>query len=43
LWCPCCGRLLRTKPRATKPTRRLFLMKKFKDSQTNIQFLSEKL
>ncbi len=28
LWCPCCGRLLRTKPRATKPQRRLALMRK---------------
>jgi hypothetical protein len=32
LWCPCCGRLLRTKPRATKSTRRLLLMKKAKES-----------
>ncbi len=43
LWCPCCGRLLRTKPRATKLTRRIILMKKSKESQINIQFLSEKL
>ena len=28
LWCPCCGHLLRTKPRATKPKRRLSLMQK---------------
>ena len=27
LHCPCCGRLLRTKPRATKLTRRLSLMR----------------
>ncbi|MFQ5496855.1 MAG: hypothetical protein ACE5DU_03115 [Nitrosopumilus sp.] len=25
LWCPCCGRLLRTKPRARKLKRRLML------------------
>ena len=28
LWCPCCGYLLRTKPRATKPKRRMSLMRK---------------
>jgi hypothetical protein len=28
LWCPCCGYLLRTKPRGTKLKRRLLLMKK---------------
>ena len=28
LWCPCCGRLLRTKARATRPKRRLALMRK---------------
>jgi hypothetical protein len=32
LWCPCCGRLLRTKPRATKLTRRLLLMRKSRES-----------
>jgi len=32
LWCPCCGRLLRTKPRATKSTRRLSLMRKSRES-----------
>ena len=30
LWCPCCGRLLRTKPRA-KSTRRLSLMRKSRE------------
>ena len=28
LWCPCCGYLLRTKPRGTKPKRRKMLMRK---------------
>ena len=28
LWCPCCGRLLRTKPRSTRPKRRLLLKKR---------------
>jgi len=28
LWCPCCGYLLRTKPRGTKLKRRILLMKK---------------
>ena len=27
LWCPCCGRLLRTKPRARKLKQRLALIK----------------
>jgi len=27
LWCPCCGRLLRTKPRARKLKRKLSLSK----------------
>ncbi|MCV0431376.1 hypothetical protein [Nitrosopumilus sp.] len=27
LWCPCCGRLLRTKPRAKKLKRKLALNK----------------
>ena len=31
LWCPCCGYLLRTKPRATKPKRRQYLMKKARE------------
>ena len=31
LWCPCCGRLLRTKPRATRLKRRLLLQKKAKE------------
>ena len=31
LWCPCCGNLLRTKPRGTKLKRRLLLMKQAKD------------
>ena len=29
LWCPCCGYLLRTKPRDSKLKRRLSLMKKY--------------
>ena len=28
LWCPCCGYLLRTKPRGSKLKRRMHLMKK---------------
>jgi len=28
LWCPCCGRLLRTKPRSTRLKRRLLLRKR---------------
>ena len=28
LWCPCCGRLLRTKPRSTRLKRRKMLMKR---------------
>ena len=28
LWCPCCERLLRTKPRSTRPKRRLSLRKR---------------
>ncbi len=28
LWCPCCGHLLRTKPRGTKLKRRLLLRKR---------------
>jgi rRNA maturation endonuclease Nob1 len=31
LWCPCCGHLLRTKPRATKPKRRRMLMNRKKE------------
>jgi hypothetical protein len=31
LWCPCCGRLLRTKPRSTRPKRRLLLKKRKKE------------
>jgi len=31
LWCPCCGRLLRTKPRGTRLKRRLLLQKKAKE------------
>jgi len=31
LWCPCCGRLLRTKPRGTRLKRRLVLQKKARE------------
>ena len=31
LWCPCYGRLLRTKPRGTRLKRRLLLQKKARD------------
>ena len=31
LWCPCCGRLLRTKPRGTRLKRRLLLQKKTRE------------
>ena len=31
LWCPCCGYLLRTKPRSTKLKRRLSLMRRARE------------
>jgi hypothetical protein len=43
LWCPCCGRLLRTKPRGTRLKRRLLLRKRDKeeDGSTHLSKYTE--